>query len=110
MTRRAGRTFRKQACSRVSRFVRFAWKQFRCRFWWKVRLLTNCRYNNLQCLMQPPKQLLVVVLGVDAVTVEAPQLRRNKPLILLSKHHGSKLRVSSSALIQCLGGNDALER
>jgi hypothetical protein len=53
--------------------------------------------------MQPAKQVFVILRGVDAVTVEAPQLKRNELLVFYTEYHGPELRVAPLVLVGRLG-------
>jgi hypothetical protein len=75
----------------------------------KLRLRTNRREFNFRFAVQPPEQPLVTFRGTDSVTVNPPQLRRDKAFILLAEDHWSKFGVVNAAFVQGLADDYALK-
>jgi hypothetical protein len=70
----------------------------------KLRLWTDRRDLNFWFVVQSPQQLLVTFRGIDSVTVNPPQLKRDKALIFLTEDHGPKFGVVNAAFVQGLAG------
>jgi hypothetical protein len=59
--------------------------------------------------MQPSEQVLVMILSIDAVTIEPPQLYGDEFLIFLTEHEGAKLCIGATSLVERLGNNHPFE-